>query len=115
MLFPVPGLRTIKDLPIFYMKPARYFSKETPTQEVLDNLAYVLQTMSVEDLACVGGIGFLANINDWKLKSFCKDYCFEFMKNDARISACTSRHIFDRQPSSLVRNYMETHASHAIS
>eukprot|EP00980_Cylindrotheca_fusiformis_P006929 scaffold1443_cov113-Cylindrotheca_fusiformis.AAC.3 len=79
-LFPVPGLRTIKDQPVFYMKPARYFPKETSTETITDNLAYVLQTMSEDDLACTDGIGFVANMDDWHMKNFNKDYCFEFMK-----------------------------------
>eukprot|EP00980_Cylindrotheca_fusiformis_P006931 scaffold1443_cov113-Cylindrotheca_fusiformis.AAC.5 len=79
-LFPVPGLRTIKDQPVFYMKPARYFPKETSTETIKDNLAYVLQTMSEDSLACIDGIGFVANMNDWHMKNFSKDYCFEFMK-----------------------------------
>ena len=59
-LFPVPGLKTIHGQPMFYMRPARYFPKETPTEVIIDNLAYVLQVMSNSQEACVGGIGFLA-------------------------------------------------------
>lgn len=65
---------------MFYMRPSRYFPKETPTQVIIDNLAYVLQTMSQSEDACVGGIGFLACMDDWNMKNFSQSYCLEFMK-----------------------------------
>lgn len=66
---------------MFYMRPSRYFPKETPTEEIIDNLAYVLLHMtSISEHAATNGIGFIANMDDWKMVNFNVSYCYQFMK-----------------------------------
>mmetsp|Transcript_9104 Transcript_9104/g.16531 ORF Transcript_9104/g.16531 Transcript_9104/m.16531 type:complete len:343 (+) Transcript_9104:257-1285(+) len=78
-LFPVPGLRTKNGQDMFYMKPSRYTPKQTPTEDIIDNLAYVMQSISSSERSSTDGIGFLANMNDWKYSNFSVHYCSEFM------------------------------------
>jgi hypothetical protein len=78
-LFPVPGLMTKAGHEMFYMKPARYFPKETSTQSIIDNLAYVMNTMLERERPCTEGVGFLANMDTWAMKNFDVNYCYNFM------------------------------------
>jgi hypothetical protein len=78
-LFPVPGLMTKAGHDMFYMKPARYVPKETSTQSIIDNLAYVMNTMLERERPCTEGIGFLANMDAWAMKNFDVNYCYQFM------------------------------------
>lgn len=79
-LFPVPGLKTLEGHATFYMRPSRYFPKETPTQVIIDNLCYVMQEMLKESThAQTQGIGFIANMDDWKMKNFDVRYAHRFM------------------------------------
>ncbi|CAJ1950241.1 unnamed protein product [Cylindrotheca closterium] len=78
-LFPVPGLKTNEGHDIFYMYPARYFPKETTTEEIIDNLGYCMNTMCEMEKASSEGIGFMAYMNDWKMSNFSIDYCYQFM------------------------------------
>ena len=61
------------------MRPSRYFPKKTTTEEIIDNLAYCMQTMCEKEKAASDGIGFLAYMNDWHMSNFSIDYCFQFM------------------------------------
>lgn len=80
-LFPVPGLKTLKgEYDVFYMRPSRYFPKETPTETIIDNLGYCMMSMQERSENARDGIGFIANMNDWKMTNFSVDYCKEFMK-----------------------------------
>ena len=78
-LFPVPGLKSSEGHDMFYMRPSRYFHKETSVQAIIDNLAYCMNTMVEKEKACTEGIGFLACMNDWTMKNFDVNYCFQFM------------------------------------
>jgi hypothetical protein len=51
------------------MRPSRYYPKKTPTKDVIDNLAYCMGTMVEKERACIDGIGFIANMTDWKLEN----------------------------------------------
>jgi CRAL/TRIO domain len=61
------------------MRPARYFAKETSVKDIIDNLAYCMNTMVEQEKACSEGIGFLAYMNDWSMKNFDVNYCYQFM------------------------------------
>lgn len=61
------------------MRPSRYFPKKTSTKKIIDNLAYCMSTMVEKENACSEGIGFLANMNDWKMQNFSVNYCYQFM------------------------------------
>mmetsp|Transcript_4330 Transcript_4330/g.10821 ORF Transcript_4330/g.10821 Transcript_4330/m.10821 type:complete len:557 (-) Transcript_4330:86-1756(-) len=98
-LFPVPGLKGLRscpynhhhhhskqchhshqELPMFYMRPSRYFPNSTPIEDVIDNLAYVMQSMTCGDEdAQSEGIGFIANMNGWTFQNFSVEYCAAFM------------------------------------
>eukprot|EP00339_Tiarina_fusa_P029991 CAMPEP_0117057156 /NCGR_PEP_ID=MMETSP0472-20121206/39666_1 /TAXON_ID=693140 ORGANISM="Tiarina fusus, Strain LIS" /NCGR_SAMPLE_ID=MMETSP0472 /ASSEMBLY_ACC=CAM_ASM_000603 /LENGTH=530 /DNA_ID=CAMNT_0004773903 /DNA_START=69 /DNA_END=1661 /DNA_ORIENTATION=+ len=79
-LFPVPGLKTAEGYDMFYMKPARYFPKETSARTIINNLAYVMTTMlESKEASCRDGIGFVANMDDWAMKNFDVNYCFQYM------------------------------------
>ena len=79
-LFVVPGLQSSEGHDVFYMRPGRYFPKETSTQSIIDNLAYCMQTMVEKEKACTEGIAFVANMKDWTMGNFSMSYCLEFMK-----------------------------------
>ena len=80
-LFPVPGLKTKDgDHDMFYMRPSRYFHKETSVKAIIDNLAYCMNTMvDRSEKACTEGIGFVANMDGWTMKNFDVNYCWQFM------------------------------------
>ena len=62
------------------MKPSRYFPRESSTDDIIDNLAYAMTTMvESKEHACKQGIGFVANMDNWTMKNFSIDYCFQFM------------------------------------
>lgn len=69
-LFPLPGLKTKEGgHSLFFMYPARYFPAKTTTQEIIDNLAYCMNTMcDTNEKDASEGIGFLAYMNDWKVR-----------------------------------------------
>ena len=78
-LFPVPGLKTSDGHDMFYMRPSRYFPKETSTKTVIDNLVYVMNTMLEKEKSQKDGIGFIACMDEWKMKNFEVNYCYQFM------------------------------------
>lgn len=79
-LFVVPGLKSKEGHDVFYMRPGRYFPKETPTKDVIDNLVYCMQTMVEKEKSCTEGIAFMANMADWGMSNFSVSYCAQFMK-----------------------------------
>lgn len=79
-LFVVPGLKSNEGHDVFYMKPGRYFPKETSTKTIIDNLAYCMQTMVEKEKACTEGIAFVANLEGWSMSNFSVSYCLEFMR-----------------------------------
>lgn len=79
-LFPLPGLQCRNGNNVFYMKPSRFSPNETPTQLVIDNLAYVMNCMLEEERSSKSGIAFLANMDDWTFENFSPDYCRRFME-----------------------------------
>eukprot|EP00934_Nitzschia_sp_Nitz4_P001024 Nitzschia sp. Nitz4//scaffold59_size112058//25583//26608//NITZ4_004102-RA/size112058-processed-gene-0.185-mRNA-1//1//CDS//3329555102//1024//frame0 len=76
-LFPCPGLTTKEGWDTFYMRPSRYFVKETPTRDVIDNLLYVMDHMKRRNP--YGEMAFLANMEGWTMENFSNDYCMKFM------------------------------------
>lgn len=79
-LFIPPGLQTREGFDVFYMRPSRYKPTETTTDEIIDNLAYIMQVMMEKEQSCAQGIAFLANMADWNMSNFNMKYCLEFMK-----------------------------------
>lgn len=80
-LFPLPGLKTRnKKQDVFYMRPSRYVPSEMKTSTIIDNLCYVLNELSRTTSQCQNGVAFIANMNDWTMKNFSHDYCFQFMQ-----------------------------------
>lgn len=77
-LFPCPGLKTREGYDVFYMRPSRYYPKETPTSLVIDNLVFVMDKM-VRSTDPTKGIAFLANMEDWTMSNFSIEYCRKFM------------------------------------
>jgi hypothetical protein len=61
------------------MRPGRYFPSETSTEEIIDNLAYCMQTMCEAEKAAREGIGFMAYMEDWHMVNFSVSYCYQFM------------------------------------
>ena len=62
------------------MRPSRYIPSQTSTKKIIDNLAYVMHTMLSRNVhSDTYGIGFLANMDDWTMKNFDVDYCYQFM------------------------------------
>jgi hypothetical protein len=78
-LFPIPGLKTRDGDDVLYMRPSRYFPDETSPKEIIDNLAYCMNTMVEKEKNCKEGIAFIAYMNDCKMKNFSFDSCYQFM------------------------------------
>jgi hypothetical protein len=78
-LVPLPGLLTKQGHEVFYMKPSRFNPKENSTENLLENLGYVMNCMLEREHNASSGIAFLANMNDWTLEHFSPDYCRRFM------------------------------------
>jgi len=80
-LFPIPGMKTLEGgHDIFYMRPSRYFPKETSTETIVNNLGYCMMSMQDgNEKNTKEGIGFVANMEDWKMQNFSVDYCLQFM------------------------------------
>jgi hypothetical protein len=78
-LFPVPGLKTKDNFDMFYMKPARYFPKQTLASTIIDNLVYVMNTVLEKEHAQKEGIGFIACMDEWRFENFEVNYCYKFM------------------------------------
>lgn len=83
-IFPLPSVRTQRQYGgggVFYMRPSRYFAKTTSTAQIIDNLAYCIQSMlEHNEHDCTRGISFIARMNGWTMKNFATDYCFQFMQ-----------------------------------
>ena len=62
------------------MRPSRYVPSQMKTSMVIDNLCYVLNDLSRTKEQCQNGVAFIANMNDWTMKNFSHDYCFQFMQ-----------------------------------
>mmetsp|Transcript_4276 Transcript_4276/g.5580 ORF Transcript_4276/g.5580 Transcript_4276/m.5580 type:complete len:102 (-) Transcript_4276:719-1024(-) len=54
-LFIPPGLKSSEGHSVFYMRPSRYFPKQTSTKEIIDNLVYCMQVMVEEEKSCTEG------------------------------------------------------------
>ena len=79
-LFPCPGLKTSKGSSVFYMRPSRYFPKETPVSLIIDNLVFVMDKLALQKKhKTQQGISFLANMEGWTMSNFSYDYCLKFM------------------------------------
>ena len=64
---------------MFYMKPARYIPKLMSVSSVINNLVYVMDCMMEIEVCQKDGIGFIANMTDWKMSNFQVSYCYKFM------------------------------------
>ena len=81
-LFPVPGLKTAGGRAMFYMCPSRYFLGKTTTKAIIANLCcYVMNTMLEKEHLQQERIGFIACMDDWKMKKFEINYCYQFCSN----------------------------------
>jgi len=78
-LFPCPGLKSKSGYDMFYMKPSRYFPKKTSVTTVIDNLVYVMECMLDDERTATDGVGFIANMTDWRMANFSVPYCHKFM------------------------------------
>lgn len=78
-LFPVPDLKTKDNHSVFYMRPSRFNPAQTPVDDVINNLAYVLNSMLETRQNVENGVSFIANMKGWTMQHFSIDYCFQFM------------------------------------
>jgi len=78
-LFLPPNLHSKDGHDVFYMRPSLYHPKQTPTQTIIDNLAYCMQSMSETEKSETEGIAFLANMDSWTFDNFSVSYCMNFM------------------------------------
>ena len=79
-LFAVPGLQSREGFDVFYMRPSRYFPKQTKTSVVIDNLLYVMKALVERKRSSTDGIAFMANMSGWEMSNFSMNYCLQFMK-----------------------------------
>ena len=79
-IFPCPGLETRDGSKVFVMRPSRYVPNQTPVSDIIDNLIFVMDRMTQQDLITEQkGIAFVANMDNWKLCNFSTEYCRKFM------------------------------------
>ena len=79
-IFPCPGLETRDGSKVFMMRPSRYVPHKTPVSDIIDNLIFVMDSLTQQDLITEQkGIAFIANMDSWKLRNFSTDYCLKFM------------------------------------
>lgn len=78
-LFIPPGLKNRDGNDVFYMRPARYFPGVMEVDDVINNLAYCMQTMYESKDCSKNGIVFLADMSGWTRINFSVDYCLRFM------------------------------------
>ena len=79
-LFPLPGVYSPTVDDFFYMRPCRFTPGVTPTSAIIGNLTYVMDSIYERHRDSSRKIGFIANMNDWKMENFSMDYCFQFME-----------------------------------
>jgi len=79
-IFPVPQLKTKSGEDVFYMRPSRFFPKQTKTRSIICNLMYVMDTIYQRTYSYKNGMAFVANMNGWTMENFSADYCLQFMK-----------------------------------
>jgi hypothetical protein len=83
-LFPLPQGVTAKNNRVndfFYMRPSRYYPSQTTAKAIITNLIYVMDSLYERRRQPMhqSRIGFIANMNDWKMENFAVDYCKQFM------------------------------------
>eukprot|EP00977_Amphora_coffeiformis_P029152 scaffold39088_cov229-Amphora_coffeaeformis.AAC.2 len=81
-LFPLPNGISAKANGVhdmFYMRPSRYFPKQTTTKAIITNLIYVMDTIFERYRDPCRKIGFIANMDDWTMENFSISYCKQFM------------------------------------
>ena len=64
---------------MFYMRPSRYFPAQTTAKAIITNLIYVMDTLFERYRDPHRKIGFIANMDDWKMENFGVSYCKQFM------------------------------------
>lgn len=79
-LFPLPHLQSSSIDNFFYMRPSRHCPSDTPTSTIIANLTYVMDSLFERSRDYRHKIGFIANMDDWTMKHFSVDYCFQFMQ-----------------------------------
>ena len=79
-IFIIPGLQSREGFHVFYMRPSRYFPRQTKTSTVIDNLAYIMKAMLERERSSTDGIVFMANMAGWEMSNFSMNYCLQFMK-----------------------------------
>jgi CRAL/TRIO domain len=80
-IFPCPGLESRDGSRVFMMRPSRYFPQNTPIDDIIDNLIFVMDRMIQQDMLDppTKGIAFVANMGGWTLRNFSTEYCRKFM------------------------------------
>ena len=79
-IFIIPGLQSREGFDVFYMRPSRYFPRQTKTSTVIDSLAYIMKAMLEREESSTEGIIFMANMAGWEMSNFSMNYCLQFMK-----------------------------------
>ena len=59
---------------VFYFRPSRFFPRDNATMSIIDNLAYVMQSMIENEQSLRDGIGLVANFTGWKMANFNMSY-----------------------------------------
>ena len=79
-IFIIPGLQSREGFDVFYMRPSRYFPRQTKTSTVIDSLAYIMKAMLECEESSTDGIILMANMAGWEMSNFSMNYCLQFMK-----------------------------------
>ena len=80
-LFPAPGLRTKHGKnAVFYIRPSRHHPSYTPNNEILNSMAYCINTMCEAEKESTEGISVLFNMEGVSLDNLSASYCYQFVK-----------------------------------
>lgn len=74
----LPGIRDIDGNHVVYMKPAAFFPGKNSLNELLRSLVYLLESITEFEDACVTGICFMCNMENWGWSNFGVRYAKNF-------------------------------------
>jgi CRAL/TRIO domain len=75
-VFPLPGLETKGGHEVLYMRPSRFNPSESPIEDMIDPLVYVMNVMTEKERNATNGITVIANFKGWEMKNFSMEYFY---------------------------------------
>eukprot|EP00980_Cylindrotheca_fusiformis_P014047 scaffold3670_cov124-Cylindrotheca_fusiformis.AAC.23 len=77
--FPLPGLKTVDDSEVLYLRPSHYCPAEMEEATIIESLCYALNDMSDTEEKCRKGIAVISNMKGVTRENFDEEGWLEFM------------------------------------